>query len=195
MRIGVTGIFASGKGTVCEIFHELGAGVVDTDLVAREIMEPGREGLARVVDEFGGDFLTGDGGLDRRAFANFVFKDSERVNKLNAITHPIILDEVLRRSSGNSIYMINTPLLFESAFDKHMDKNIVVVAGDDQVIQRGVKRDSITAEEIKERLNHQIPLKEKIKLADYIIDNSGSLENTRRQVVELWNILKDNNSR
>jgi len=189
MRVGVTGIFASGKGTVCELFRELGASVIDTDLIAREIMEPGKKGLQDLIHEFGDSFIKSDGTLDRRAFANYVFSCEEKVRRLNEITHPIILNIVLERSKGNGIYMINTPLLFESGFDRYMDKNIVVTAGDEQVILRGCKRDNISPEEIKERLKHQIPLNEKIKLADYVIDNSGNIDNTKRQVADIWNIL------
>ncbi len=189
MRVGVTGIFASGKGTVCELFAELGAEVIDTDIVAREIMEPGQEGLRALVEAFGDDFLDEEGRLKRREFGVYVFEDSERVELLNSITHPMILEEVQSRSSGEGVYMVNTPLLFESGYDRAMDKNIVVMAQESQVLLRGVARDGISKEEIISRLNYQIPLKEKKALADYIIDNSGSLENTRRQVRELWKIL------
>ena len=192
MRIGVTGIFASGKGTVCEMFRELGAGVVDTDIVAREIMEPGAIGLRRVVEEFGDSFINSDGTLDRRGFANSVFTSAEKVKRLNEITHPVIKEIVLERTSGDGIFMVNTPLLFESGFDKIMEKNIVVTAGNDQVLVRGSKRDNITPEEIKERLKHQIPLNEKVKLADYVIDNSGNIDNTKRQVADIWKILTTN---
>lgn len=192
MRIGVTGIFASGKGTVCGMFSELGAGVVDTDIVAREIMEPGAIGLKRVVEEFGDSFINSDGTLDRRGFANSVFNSAEKVKRLNEITHPIIKEIVIERTSGDGIFMVNTPLLFESGFDKIMEKNIVVTAGNDQVLVRGSKRDNITPEEIKERLKHQIPLNEKVKLADYVIDNSGNIDNTKRQVADIWNILTRN---
>jgi len=189
MKIGVTGIFASGKGTVCEMFRELGAGVIDTDILAREIMEPGQEGLRRVVEAFGSDFLNPDGTLDRRRFANSVFGNDEKVRLLNSITHPAILDIVMERTRGDMIWMVNTPLLFESGFNAYMDSNIVVTAGDDQVLERGSKRDNISKDEIKERLKHQIPLNEKIRLADYVIDNSGTTENTKRQVLDIWKIL------
>lgn len=192
MRVGVTGIFASGKGTVCELFRELGAEVIDTDIVAREIMEPGQEGLKRIIEVFGSEFINGDGTLDRRSFANSVFGNNEKVKTLNEITHPAIQRIVMERSSGSSIYMINTPLLFESGFDQIMKYNIVVTAGDSQVLSRGSKRDKISEEEIKERLKHQIPLNEKVKLADYIIDNSGTIDQTKRQVVDLWKILIQN---
>ena len=189
MRIGVTGIFASGKGTVCEMFRELGAGVIDTDIVAREIMEPGGAGLLRIVDAFGSGFLNKDGTLDRRNFANSVFGNDEKVRLLNSITHPLILNIVMERTSVTGIWMVNTPLLFESGFNAYMNLNIVVTASDQQVLDRGSKRDNISREEIKERLKHQIPLNEKIRLADYVIDNSGTTENTKRQVFDIWKIL------
>lgn len=189
MRIGVTGIFASGKGTVCGMFQELGAEVIDTDILAREIMEPGGEVLAKIESEFGAEFINGDGSLKRREFGAVVFRDAVMVEKLNAITHPVILKLVLDRSSGKGIYVVNTPLLFESGFNSYMDRNIVVTALTDQVIDRGIKRDNISGDEIRERLDHQIPLNEKIKLADYVIDNSGSMEKTKRQVIDIWKTL------
>lgn len=192
MRVGVTGIFASGKGTVCEMFRELGAEVIDTDIIAREIMEPGQDGLKRVIEKFGSDFINSDGTLDRRGFANSVFGNDEKVKILNEITHPEIQKTVLERSSGDKIYMVNTPLLFESGFNRLMKYNITVTAGDKQVLVRGSKRDKISEDEIKERLKHQFPLNEKMKLADYIIDNSGTIEDTKRQVVDLWKILIQN---
>jgi dephospho-CoA kinase len=192
MRIGVTGIFASGKGTVCEMFRELGAEIIDTDIIAREIMEPGQDGLNKVIECFGSGFINSNGTLDRRGFANSVFGDHEKVKLLNEITHPFILKIVIERSSGDGIYMINTPLLYESEFDKYMNFCIVVTAEDNHVLSRGSKRDKISEDEIKERLKHQIPLNEKVKLADYIIDNSGTIEDTKRQVVDLWKILIQN---
>jgi dephospho-CoA kinase len=191
MKIGVTGIYASGKGTVCSMFEDLGARVIDTDVIARQIVEPGSDGLSRLVEEFGKAILDSDGRLERRSFANIVFKDPLKVKRLNEITHPIILGRVIDIISGapDEVYMVNTPLLFESGFDRHMDKNIVVVAHTGQVIGRGMNRDRITENEIRERLNHQNSLNEKIKKADYVIDNSGTLENTKRQVCAIWNSL------
>lgn len=197
MKIGVTGIFASGKGTVCAMFEELGARVIDTDIIARDVVEPGTDGLKMLVDEFGPQILGPDGALDRRGFANTVFRDPERVKRLNAITHPLILKKAAELFQGapEAIFMVNTPLLFESGFDRFMDKNIVVTAATEQALERGALRDNITKEEIQERLNNQISLNEKIKRADYVIDNSGGLENTRRQVVEIWNTLKNSTRR
>ena len=190
MRIGVTGIFASGKGTVCSMFEKLGAGVVDTDIIAKEIMEPGHEGLAAIIDEFGDSFII-EGRLDRRAFADYVFKDSVKVKRLNEITHPLIR-KLTEERTKSGLFMVNVPLLFETGFDKFMDRNIVVFSERSQAIERGMLRDNISENEIEARLKYQIPLNEKKRLADYVIDNSGSLENTQRQVVEIWNILMKN---
>lgn len=191
MKIGVTGIYASGKGTVCAMFEELGAKVIDTDILAREIVEPGTEGLDALLKEFGNGILNSDGTLNRRALANIVFKDSHKVKLINEITHPLILQKMLEIAEKNpeEIFMVNTPLLFETDFHKYMDKNITVIAENEQVIKRGIIRDNISEEEIKDRLNFQISLNEKQKLADYVIDNSGSILNTKRQVLEIWKTL------
>lgn len=191
MRVGVTGNYASGKGTVCKFFEELGAVVIDTDFLAREIVEPGSRGLIQMVEAFGKEILDENGTLDRRRFANIVFKNDDLVKKLNEITHPLILELVKERSKGDKIYVINTPLLFESGFDKEMDFNIVVKAEISQVIERGMKRDSISESEIKDRLNFQFSLNKKIELADKVIDNSSSMGKTKRQVSDLWKILTE----
>ncbi|MBN2039942.1 MAG: dephospho-CoA kinase [Spirochaetes bacterium] len=192
MKIGVTGIFASGKGTVCAMFEELGAAVIDTDEIARQVQQPGSEGLNRIIREFGEGILNKDSSLNRRALAAIVFKDALKVERLNKIIHPLIFKKIESAVNENpdNIHFINTPLLFETEFHKFMDYNITVTADPDQVISRGIRRDGITENEIKERLNHQFSLNEKIKLADYVIDNSGSTENTKRQVLAIWKTLQ-----
>lgn len=191
MKVGVTGIFASGKGTVCSMFEELGARVIDTDEIAREVVEPGSEGLKLIRREFGDEILNSDGTLNRRMLAAEVFKDQAKVERLNSIIHPLVFQRISEITDKNpeDIYMINIPLLFETGFNKYTDFIITVTAGSGQVIERGVKRDNISEKEIKERLNHQISLNEKVKLSDYVIDNSGSISNTKRQVREIWMIL------
>lgn len=190
MRVGVTGNFASGKGTVCEMFRVLGAQVIDTDIIARGIVEPGSVVLSEIASAFGKSFINLDGTLDRRALGAYVFQDQDRVNTLNSITHPAILRHTLEQSSDpDTIYMINAPVLFESGFDRHMNRIIVVSADFSQSIDRGIKRDGLSAEEIQKRLSHQISLNEKIKHADYVIDNSKDIEFTQKQVCEIWNNL------
>jgi dephospho-CoA kinase len=191
MKIGVTGIFASGKGTVCKMFEELGAKVIDTDELAREVQMPGSKGLAKIEKSFGREMINTDGTLNRRKLANDVFIDPEKVKKLNSIIHPLIharMREIIKKNP-EQMYMINVPLLFESGFYRDMDYTITVTAAENQAIDRGIIRDNITEKEIKERIKNQISLNEKIKLSDYVIDNSGSILNTKRQVLEIWTNL------
>ena len=152
-------------------------------------MEKGSKGLGQLVAEFGDDILLEDGNLDRRRFANIVFKDEESVDKLNSITHPLILQLVLERTSGDEFYAVNTPLLFEAGFDKDMDYNVVVKADESQIFDRGIKRDNISKSEIKDRLKYQFSLSKKLEMTDLVIDNSSSMRNTKRQVSDLWKIL------
>ena len=190
MKLGITGVYASGKGTVCSLLEELGAVSIDTDLIAREIFEPGSEALEKLVDALGDNILNSDGTLNRAATADIVFNNPKKLTMLNDISHPLIIKIVLDRTSDdNKIFAINTPLLFEAGFHVFMDKNIVVTSNLDQIIKRGIERDNLSEKDILLRLKYQIPLNEKIKSADYIIDNSLSIEDTKRQVSELWNIL------
>jgi len=190
MRVGVTGNYASGKGTVCGMFQKLGAIIIDTDIIAREIVEPGSKVFTAIISAFGNSFINTDGSLNRRLLGAFIFADPDRVRKLNAITHPEILSLTLERSANHgSIYMINAPLLFEAGFDSIMDQIIIVSSDYQQSIERGQSRDGLTKEEIQNRLSSQISLNEKIKQADYVIDNSKNLEFTHKQVCEIWNNL------
>ena len=117
-----------------------------------------------------------------------MFADKERVAVLNSIVHPAIFDRVMSLSPDfGKIYMINAPVLFEAGFEHYMDMIIVVKASPDQSISRGMIRDGLSSQEIKERLSHQNSLNEKIQKADYIIDNSGEIDITRKQVYETWN--------
>ncbi len=197
MIIGVTGIYASGKGTVCSMFEELGAQVIDTDILAREIVEPESKGFNLLVKEFGNEILNCNGSINRAVLADIVFKDKNKVKILNEITHPLILEKMqdIINKAPDKIYLINVPLLYESGFDKNTEYNIVVYAKENQVINRGINRDKFSETQIKERLNNQISLIEKLKLADYVIDNSSTIENTKRQVLEIWKTLLQKNKK
>lgn len=195
MRIGVTGNYASGKGTVCAIFEELGGRIIDTDLLAREIVMPGAPVLAHICERFGGDLIRPDGSLDRVLLASRAFGDSESVKALNAIMHPPILELTLRQSAGNSVYFINTPLLFESGFDKYMDYTIAVNAARDLAATRGMRRDGIGLDMIEARRQYQFSFNEIAEKADFIIDNNADLESTREQVLKLWKTIQTLNQR
>jgi len=190
MKIGVTGVYASGKGTVCSMLEELGAVSVDADLIAREIFVPGTEALEKLTNAFGNHILNPDGTLNRVETSEIVFNDSKKLTILNDISHPIILKIILDRTSDESkIFAVNVPLLFETGFNVFMDKTVVVTSNLDQIVKRGMERDNFDEKKVLLLLKYQIPLNEKIKSADHIIDNSLSIEDTKRQVSELWNIL------
>jgi dephospho-CoA kinase len=194
MKLGITGNFASGKGTVCSFFQELGAIVIDTDIIARDIVSPGSDCLKKLINAFGESFIDSSGNLRRRELAIEAFSSDEKTAILNGILHPAIKSKVaeLTADSGKT-YVINTPLLFESGFDDMMDVIITVSSDQESLISRGMHRDKISAEEIKMRLSHQFSLKEKEKRSDYVIDNSGDLENTKKQVVAIWNRIFSRN--
>jgi dephospho-CoA kinase len=188
MRIGVTGNYASGKGTVCSLFEKLGAIVIDTDIISRQLMAPDQEIYQKVVSVFGKDYLNEDATINRRKLGSFVFADKNRIRMLNSIVHPAILEQTLLLSTNShNIYMINAPLLFEAEFDKYMDLTIVVIASPEQLISRGIFRDGLSSLEIKDRLSHQKSLNEQMGKADYVIDNSGEIDITRKQVNDIWN--------
>ena len=190
MRVGVTGNYASGKGTVCDIFGEFGAYHIDTDVISREISSPGTNGYQRIINCFGNSYLLDSGELDRRKLGKAVFTDPTMLSELTSILYPLILEQTLKLSQDNSkIHMINAPVLFEAGFDRYMDTIIVVSAPLSSSINRGKIRDGLSTEEILSRLENQISLNEKIKAADYVIDNSGTIEQTRIQAEAIWNNL------
>ncbi|HQA53477.1 MAG TPA: dephospho-CoA kinase, partial [Spirochaetota bacterium] len=164
--------------------------VIDTDIIARQVLEKGSNGLKKIIEVFGEEFLLPDGHLDRRKLAYHVFKSEELTKKLNLIVHPLISDIVIKESMENDrIYFINAPLLFEAKLNPLMEKNIIVVAEEKLMIERGIARDKLSEEEIRDRLSRQFSVKEKIKFSDYVIYNSGDLTETRRQVQDIWKIL------
>jgi dephospho-CoA kinase len=189
MVIGLTGTIGSGKSLVAEELKRLGAVIIDTDLIAREVVEPGTLGWRAVVHEFGRGILREDKTIDRQKLGGVVFADKSRLLKLNLITHPLIGAETARRLAmaprGKHVVLV-VPLLFESGFDK-LAKNIwVVTAGGESLVERIMERDSLSREESLKRIGSQMAQKEKTKRADVVIDNSGTIEETLRQVREAW---------
>jgi dephospho-CoA kinase len=190
VRVGVTGNYASGKGTVCGIFSAFGAIHIDTDIISRDITQPESPGLKKIIAAFGSEFILPSGGLDRRKLGMRVFSSPDELFKLTSILYPLILNRTIELTPDSScIYMINAPVLFEAGFDAYMDAIIVVSSPIDLSVERGTSRDGLSHDEIMNRLNNQISLNEKIKSADYVIDNSGTLEQTRIQAEAIWNNL------
>ena len=194
---GLTGGIATGVTTVAQMFRDLGAIVIEADHIAREAVAPGTEAYQKIVGAFGKKII-GDGTLDRKSLGELVFRDTTARHRLNAITHTEIrrriLEEVerLRGTNPDVILIIDIPLLLDTTGPEafNLDGVIVVAAHREQQIERLKARDGLSPEAVEQRLDAQRPSEEKEAEADWVIDNSGSLEETRRQVELLWQELQ-----
>ncbi len=195
--IGLTGGIASGKSTVAQILTTLGAAVVDADDVARSVVEPGSPGLQRLKQQFGDAIISDSGTLDRSAVAQIVFSNPQARKQLNAILHPLIAAESQRRiaalaKQGHRLVIYDAALLVENDLHKNMDALIVVSVPESLQRERLAARDGLDDSAIASRLRAQLPLEKKTQVADYIVDNSGTIEETRRQTTEMWKtIIRD----
>jgi dephospho-CoA kinase len=188
LLVGLTGGIATGKSTVSAMFRALGCVVIDADLLAREVVEPGEPALTDIVRDFGAGVLQADGKLDRQALGAVVFGDADRRRRLEAITHPRIRERFARRLQTladerfDGIVIFDAAVIVESGNWKTMDQLVVVVADDATQIARLQARDGIGREEALRRIGSQMPVSEKAKLAHYVIDNSGDRGATEAQV-------------
>ena len=187
MRVlGLTGGIGSGKTMVGAMFTELGAELIDADQMAREVVEPGQPALDEIVTSFGRDILLPDGRLDRRTLAGIVFADASARARLNAITHPRIRERmdaaIAARRDRAGVLIVDIPLLFENLRTGVVEKVIVVWVDPQTQMRRLIERGGLTEEEAHQRIAAQMPLDEKRRLADYVIDNRGTPAETRRQV-------------
>jgi dephospho-CoA kinase len=189
LRIGLTGGIASGKTAVSDMFAKRGVPVIDTDRIAREVVEPGRPALAEIVEEFGEDVLNADGTLNRRTLRERVFAGEGNRQRLEAITHPRIRNETLRRmhDAGGPYQVIVVPLLVESGFGALVDRVLVVDCPPEIQRQRLMQRDTETAATAEAMMRSQTDRDTRLDAADDVIDNSGTLEDTCRQVERLHN--------
>jgi dephospho-CoA kinase len=187
---GLTGGIATGKSTVSAMLQDLGAPLLDADLVAREVVEPGQPALAEIAQRFPG-VVSADGVLDRKALGERIFGHPEERAALNAITHPRIQARVLERSmelaaSGARLAVYDAALLIENKLHEALDGVVLVVTDPTTQRTRLMLRNGYSEREADERIASQLPLAEKRKHATWIIDNSGTREATRAQVEEVW---------
>jgi dephospho-CoA kinase len=199
--IGLTGGIGTGKSTVARMLAELGAVVIDSDAIVHELQAPGTPLLAEIEAAFGPDVLRPDGSLDRAALGARVFADPAARARLNALVHPAVGRESLRRleaarASGAELVVVDIPLLFETrvhgtASRANLGAEVVVVvyAPRELQIERQLARNGYDRAEAERRLDAQLPIEEKRRLADHVIDNAGSLERTREQVRALYERL------
>ncbi|MDB9823031.1 dephospho-CoA kinase [Deltaproteobacteria bacterium] len=197
LLIGVTGGIASGKSTVAKMLEEMGAHSIDFDILARRVVEPGRPAWNNIVDYFGRDILKVEGEIDRKKLSKIVFGDSGKRGILEGFTHPPIAEEFIRQvdmivsNDPEAIIQAVIPLLIEGGMQGLFDKIVVVYAPREKQIERLIERDGISREEAVNILNSQMPINKKIEQADFVIYNENSLEETKKQVKELWLKLKD----
>ena len=191
--VAVTGIFASGKSSVCEIFEELGAFVINADELAKKPLESNHPTVKLICDEFGEDLKLADGSIDRVKLSDIVFSDSNKLKTLESIVHPEVrkLAEIeAKKASPNQLIIYDCPLFFESGLQSRGFKKIIVVtASIEQCIERAIKRTGLTEEEVRQRIDKQIPLSEKEGLSDIVIDNTGSLGELRKKVESIYKNL------
>ncbi len=189
--VGLTGGIASGKTTVSDMFRRLGAEVVDADVLARKVVQPGSPVLDRIRERFGDEMICRDGTLNRPLLRERMIESPELRQELNAITHPEIIrmehEEI--QASTRDLILVDAPLMIESGSHERFREIIVVYVTRDIQLKRLMKRDNITRDEAASFLSTQMDLEEKKRFATYLIDNSGTLEDTASQVVRLYEVL------
>ncbi|MBI9088021.1 MAG: dephospho-CoA kinase [Desulfobacterium sp.] len=196
LLLGVTGGIGTGKTTVANLLREKGAPIIDFDLLAREVVEPGTRGFDDIVDYFGSQVLDTDGTLDRKRLSKIVFGDMEKRKKLESFTHPAIYEaffrevDLIAREDPGAVIQVVIPLLVELNLQYLFDRLLVVYVPEELQVRRLAQRDGISMDEAATILKSQIPIDEKRQFADFVVDNSGSLDETREQVDELWSTIE-----
>jgi dephospho-CoA kinase len=192
--VGLTGGIGSGKSTVAALFKQQGAGIVDADQLAREVVEAGQPALEEIVETFGRDVLQPDGRLDRARLAATVFNDPAARARLEAITHPRIrqrmLEEVEDRRARSGLLLLDIPLLYERPRLEAVEVVVVVWVDAATQLKRLLARGGLDEEAARARIEAQMPLDQKKALADHVIDNRGTREETGRQVEALFALFK-----
>lgn len=191
--IGLTGSICTGKSTVSKMFENLGARIIDADLIARDVVRKGSPVLQKIAEEFGRDILREDGILDREKLGKIVFADPAKLQRLNSLTHPeiirIIMEERKRLAHAHpdDVIILDAPLLYETKLQQFVEKVIVVSASRENQMERLLKRNNISPEDAQNRINSQMPIEEKARRADFVIDSNSSISETLKQVKEIYN--------
>lgn len=194
LKVGLTGGIASGKSTVTAMLAGHGARLVDVDALARGLLEPGSPILPKVLEAFGPEAEAPGGGLDRAALRKIIFKDQAQRRRLNALVHPevgrLVRCELERlEQTGPAVVVVDAPLLFEAGNAETYHCTILVWASRQAQLQRLIERDGVDRASARAALAAQMPLEDKVQLVDFLVDNSGSVEETRFQVRKLWTTL------
>jgi dephospho-CoA kinase len=196
LRVGLTGGLASGKSLVGHALEGMGCLLIQADNLGHQVIEPGAEAYEAVLQEFGREILNPDGNIDRRRLAAEVFSHPDRLEKLNQLVHPAVraraekLTDEFARREPDGIAVTEAAILIEAGSYRNYSRLIVAVCREEQQIQRAMERDHLTRDEVLARIRRQMPLEEKVKYADYVIDTSGTKERTLEQTREVYNSLR-----
>ncbi len=195
--IGVSGGIGSGQSTVCEIFKKLGCKIISVDEKAKQVIQKNKTVQTEIKKEFGNKVFFRDGNLNRKLLASIVFNDENKTQTLNRIVHPRMVADVVEemesaRFSGRyPLIIVDAALIYEISIEKLFDSVIVVFSNQNQRIKRVVQRDNVQKEEVLARMDRQIPLAEKQKWADFVIDNRGEIADLEKQVQKVFDELVD----
>ena len=189
LEIGVTGGIGAGKSTVAQLLVRRGAVLIDADSIVRDLQQPGAAVFVRMVEQFGPLIVRADGTLDRAAVAEIVFSDKEQLGALNGIVHPSVTDEMTRRrqalAATDTTVVLDIPLLIETNYFD-LDAVVVVDVDPEIAIRRLIEQRSFTEADARARVANQAPRADRLAIADFVIDNSGSLDDTAERVAECW---------
>ncbi len=194
--VGLTGGVASGKTAISQVLKAEGAYIIDADQIARELVQPQKPAWSELIGAFGKEILQEDGSIHRKKLADKVFADPKKRKLLNQILHPRIKEEMDRRTKEigqkdpQAIVVIDAPLIIELGNQRDMDKLIVVASTQTQQIKRLKERDGVSPEAALRVISSQMPVEEKVKLADYVIRNEGSIEEAKKRAKEVFKELR-----
>ena len=197
MIIGLTGSIATGKSTVAKMLKEYNLPIVDADVVARQVVEPGTDTLKQIAQLFGQDVIKEDGTMDREKVGAIIFHQPDKRQQYNGVIHPAIRTEMLRQrdeyiAKGEPHVIMDIPLLFESKLQHFVEKILVVSVTEEIQLQRLIERNGFTEEEARARISTQLPISVKIEGADAVVYNDGTIEQTKQQlniILKDWGIL------
>jgi dephospho-CoA kinase len=195
LNVGLTGGIACGKSTVAKMFVKNGAHLIDFDRLAHEMQEPGKPVWKEVVNHFGEEILQPDKKIDRIKLGNIVFADKEKLAELNNLVHPLVYQEwhvrleKIGKKEKHAIVLSDIPLLFEGNMQTLFDLTVLVLIAPKEQIRRLMARNGVSKEDAEKRLKSQMPINEKIALADIVIDNKGSILETEKRVGQVWQKL------
>jgi dephospho-CoA kinase len=197
LRVGLTGGIATGKSTAGQMFVELGCHLIDSDRITHQLFEPGQNVHKAVVEQFGKQIVAPDGTIDRRILGDIVFKNPEARLKLNSLVHPAVIQRQqewlneMQQKDPAGVAIVDAALMIEVGTYKNYDKVIVVTCRPETQKRRLLERSGLNEDQIDARIRSQMPMTEKVKYADFVIDNSGDLSDTRRQVTETTARLRE----